>query len=176
MSDRSALLRMLTIVGCSVLTPSGHGARADNPEHAATAPAAAVELPSLQAGLWEYRRTLTTPQSVNPQVSSMKKCADPGAEIREKKAALKKKGCEFGPLKRHDNRYTSSWACTTTTGAVKFRDVLIVKDATHYEDLSEMHSAQQVTQQRIEASRVGDCPAGGVGATKTPNPKALPHP
>jgi hypothetical protein len=168
MSDRSARIRMLTIVGCWVLTPFGNGALADNPGQAATAPAAAVELPPFQAGLWEYRRTVTTQQSLKPQVSSIRKCADPGFDIREKKAALQIKGCEFGPLKRHDNRYTSSWTCTTATGTVKFRDVLIVKDATHYEDLSEMHSAQQVTQQRIEASRVGDCPAS--------NPKALPHP
>jgi hypothetical protein len=176
MSDRSAHLRMLTIVGCCVLTPFGRGALADSPGQATTAPAAAVELPSLQAGLWEYRRTLTTAQSVKPQVSSIRKCADPGLDIREKKAALQIKGCEFGPVKRHDSRYTSSWTCTTTTGTVKFRDVLIVKDATHYEDLSEMHSAQQVTQQRIEAARVGDCPAGGIGAPKTPIPKALAHP
>jgi hypothetical protein len=173
MPDRGAYLGTL-ILGCCVLMLFGHGARAANTEQAATAPAA-VELPSFEPGLWEFRRTLTTTQSVKPQVSSIKKCANPEIEIREKLQALKKKGCEFAPLKRHDNRYTSSWTCPTTAGAVKFRDVLTVKDATHYEDLSEMRSAQQVTQQKIEATRVGECPAGGVAVPRTSSPKVSPH-
>src|SRR2546430_153562 len=62
---------------------------------AATAPAprsAGVELPAFRSGLWEYRRTLM--RSGGPQVSTTRKCTNPGAEMREKMAELKKKRSE----------------------------------------------------------------------------------
>jgi hypothetical protein len=132
------------------------------------------ELPSFKPGLWEYRRTVKTAQSLNPPASTVKKCADPSTEMREKKEALKKKGCPFEPVKRVANRYSSSWTCPTAGGLLKFRGVLIVKDSTGYEDLSEMRAAQHLTQQSIEATRVGDCPAGS-GVPVSPSPKPPPH-
>jgi len=133
-------------------------------------------LPSFQPGLWEYRRTMQTSQSANPQASSIRKCANPDIDMREKKEALQKKGCQFDPVKRHDNRYTSSWTCATPSGPMKFRAVLIVKDTTGYQELSEMLSGQHVTQQKIEASRIGDCAPSATGGPKTPNPNTPPHP
>jgi len=43
--------------------------------------------------MWEYRRTLVSEKSAKPQVSTVRKCADPGADIREKMAALRKENC-----------------------------------------------------------------------------------
>ena len=122
---------------------------------------ASVELPSFTPGLWEYRRTQKTTQPLNSPPVIIRKCADPSTEMREKKEALKKKGCQFEPLKRDANRYASSWTCPTPQGLVKFRSVVTVRNSTGYEDLSETESAQGVTRQSIEATRVGECPAGG---------------
>lgn len=136
---------------------------------------ASTELPSLKPGLWEYRRTLKTPQSQNAPASTIRKCADPSTEMREKTEALKKKGCRFEPVKREANRYASSWTCPTPSGLVKFSSVVTVRDSTGYEDLSEIHGAQRVTQQSIEATRIGDCPAPS-GAAANPNPKPAARP
>jgi hypothetical protein len=91
-------------------------------------------------------------------VSTAKKCVDPGADMREKRESLKKKGCQFAPLKRTSERYISSWVCQTPAGAMRFRDVLLVNGPDTYEDVSETHTTQHVTQQKIEARRLGECP------------------
>src|SRR5437762_1186403 len=44
----------------------------------------AVELSRFQPGRWEYRRTVLSGQSARPQISAVRKCADPGADISEK--------------------------------------------------------------------------------------------
>ena len=174
MPDRGTYLGT-QILGCCVLMLFGHGARAANTEQAATTPAA-VELPSFEPGLWEFRRTVLSGQSAKPQVSTVRKCADPTAGIREKMAALEKKNCQFTPLRKREDHYLSSWTCPTPKGPVRFRDVLIVKDPMSYEDASEMHSTHHVTQQKIEARRLGDCPGLGAGAPLPSTPKAQPHP
>ena len=146
---------------------------------AATAPAprsAGVELPAFRSGLWEYRRTFMSPETGKPQVATTRKCADPTVEMREKMETLKKKGCQFAPLKRNSDRYISSWVCQTPTGAMRFRDVLLAKDADSYEDLSETHTRQRVMQQRIEAARRGECPGMGSGAPLTPTRKPTRRP
>jgi hypothetical protein len=131
------------------------------------APAASVELPAFRSGLWEYRRTSMRPDTGKTQVATTRKCADPTVEMREKMETLKKKGCQFAPLKRNNDRYISSWVCQTPTGAMRFRDVLLAKDADSYEDVSETHTRQRVMQQRIEATRRGECPGMGSGAAPT---------
>ncbi|TLZ39862.1 MAG: hypothetical protein E6K32_12255 [Gammaproteobacteria bacterium] len=112
-----------------------------------------------------------SPETGKPQVATTRKCADPTVEMREKMETLKKKGCQFAPLKRNSDRYISSWVCQTPTGAMRFRDVLLAKDADSYEDLSETHTRQRVMQQRIEAARRGECPGMGSGAPLTPTRK-----
>ena len=134
----------------------------------------AVELPIFQPGLWEYRRTLVSGRSSRPQVSTIKKCSDPTADMREKMEQLKKKKCQFAPLRRSNDHYTSSWVCQTPTGAMRFRDVLTMKDQGSYQDVSETHSSQHVSQQKIEALRVGACPELGAKAPRTATPKP-PH-
>jgi len=141
---------------------------------AATAPAprsAGVELPAFRPGLWEYRRTLM--RSGGPQVSTTRKCTNPGAEMREKMTELKKKNCQFAPLRRSNEHYISSWICQTSAGATRFRDVLTATDDSSYQDVSETHSAQHVSQQKIEARRLGECPGLGAGAPlpRTPKPR-----
>src|SRR5205807_9210668 len=54
---------------------------------------AQLSYPVFLPGLWEYRRTLVSEQSAKPQVSTVRKCADPGADSREKMAALRKENC-----------------------------------------------------------------------------------
>lgn len=144
------------------------------PAPAAPPPAMVVELPNFTPGLWEYRRTVVMRNSPKPQVSTIRKCADPAAEIRDKMAELKKKNCQFTPLRRNKERYLSSWICPTPAGPMKFRDVLIANDTTSYQDASESRSAQGVTQQKIEATRLGECPGLGVGAPLPRTPKRAP--
>jgi hypothetical protein len=145
---------------CIVLLSSAAVRAAEPPPAvAAAAPqATAVELPNFQPGLWEYRRTLVRGDTAKPQVTTIKKCADPAAEMREKIENLRKKNCQFTPLRRNQDHYLSSWTCPTPGGQMRFRDVLIAKDASSYQDVSETRSAQRATQQKIEARRLGECP------------------
>lgn len=132
---------------------------------------APVELPVFRSGLWEYRRTVVRAGATRQQVTSVKKCGDPGADMRAKMESLKKQGCQFAPLKHSNDRYVSSWTCQTPTGAMRFRDVLLVKDPDGYQDVSETHTQQHVTGQKIEAKRIGDCPGMGSGTPPTPTRK-----
>jgi Protein of unknown function (DUF3617) len=141
------------------------------PARAAAETAVDTELPAFQPGLWEYRRTVIMGNSTKPQVSTVRKCADPAAEIRDKTAALKKKNCQFTPVQRKQERYLSSWTCPTPVGPMRFRDVLIATSTTSYQDTSEARSAQGVTQQKIEATRLGECPGSGARAPLTPAPR-----
>jgi len=144
---------------------------------AATAPAprsAGVELPAFRSGLWEYRRTLM--RSGGPQVSTTRKCTNPGAEMREKMTELKKKNCQFAPLRRNNEHYISSWICQTPAGAMRFRDVLTATDDSSYQDVSETHTAQQIGQQKLDARRLGECPGLGAGAPLMPTKPPPRHP
>jgi hypothetical protein len=139
--------------------------------HKPAAPTAtAVQLPLFQAGLWQYRRTVVNTDSPTPHVSMLKKCADPSTEIREKMAQLGHKGCRFAPLARRRGRYLSSWVCPTPLGPTRFRAVLIVRGAGGYTDLSEMRTREHVARQRIEATRIGECPESGTVRPSAPNP------
>ncbi len=189
MPVRSPPLKTLTAIAALFLLAQGAALRAadqepasatpQKPNPADTAPAAAapaaqnapVELPTFRSGLWEYRRTFMSPETGKPQVATTRKCAAPTVEMREKMEALKKKGCQFAPLKRNNDHYISSWVCQTPTGTMRFRDVLLAKGADGYEDVSETHTRQRVMQQRIEAARRGECPGMGSGAPLTPTRK-----
>jgi hypothetical protein len=114
-------------------------------------------LPALQPGLWEFRRTLTR-SGGKPQFSSVKKCADPSADIARKMAELKKKSCSFMPARQEHGHYASSWICPTPSGPMYFRDVLTVTGTAAYEDVSEARRGTRFRQQKIEAQRIGDCP------------------
>jgi hypothetical protein len=133
-----------------------------------------VELPVLQPGLWQYRRTVVKDDSPTRQVSMLKKCADPSTEIRTKMAQLGSRSCRFAPLAHRHGRYFSSWTCPTPLGPTRFRAVLIVRGATGYTDLSEMRAGQSVTRQRIEAAWIGECPGNQHGSPFHPQPKPTP--
>ena len=109
----------------------------------------------------------------------LRKCADPSTEIREKMVQLKRRSCEFAPLAHRRGRYFSSWICPTPLGPTRFRAVLIVKGANGYTDLSEIRTREHVARQRIEATRIGECPESGTvtpGAPGTPNSRPTPPP
>ncbi len=146
------------------------------PAREAAETAVDTELPAFQPGLWEYRRTVVRGNSTKPQVSTIRKCGDPAAEIRAKMVELKRKNCQFTPMRRKKERYLSSWTCPTPVGPMKFRDVLIATNTTSYQDTSETQSAQGVTQQKIEATRLGECPGLGAGAPLPRTPKRAPPP
>jgi len=107
-------------------------------------------------------------------VSTVRKCSDPTAEIRNKMAVLKSRNCQFTPLRRKQDHYLSEWTCPTPHGPTRFHDVLLVKDATSYEDMSEVYTTERVSQQKIEATRVGDCPATVSSAPLAPPPPLAP--
>jgi uncharacterized protein DUF3617 len=174
------LTSMIAVGACLLVVITSTAVRAADPP-AAPAPAAApdttaVELPKFQPGLWEYRRTVMRGDTARPQVTTIRKCADPGADMRQKMADLRNKNCQFAPLRRNQDRYISSWNCPTPGGPMRFRDVLIAKDASSYQDVSETRSAQHATQQKIEARRLGECPGLGSGAAlpRTPRPPRKP--
>jgi len=178
MPVRSPQLTSLIALGaCLIALITSTAARATDPPAAPEpAPAASsetsvVELPRFQPGLWEYRRTLVSGKSAKPEVSTVRKCADPSADIREKIADLKKKNCQFTPLRRNQDHYISSWVCQTPKGAMRFRDVLTASDESRYQDVSETHSAQHISQQKLEARRLGECPGLGAGVPMTPTPR-----
>jgi len=166
MSLRRAVFGTLATVGCCLLLPP-----LGQPGYATTEPprsthhkpvpigAAAVEVPFFEPGLWEYRRTVVKDGSPSPQISMLRKCADPSTEIRSKFVELGKRSCRFAPLAHRHHRYISSWICPTPLGPTKFRAVLIVRGAAGYTDLSEMRTTEHVARQRIEAARIGECPA-----------------
>jgi len=182
MPVRSAAFGTLTIVACCFLPPAAQPARANSepsrsPHHhrPAAITAAGVELPVFQAGLWQYRRTVVKDGSPTPQVSMLRKCADPSTEIREKMAQLKRRSCQFAPLARRRGRYFSSGICPTPEGPTRFRAVLIVRGAGGYTDVSEVRTREHVARQRIEATRIGACPENGPSTPSSPNSKPLPR-
>src|SRR5438105_1480183 len=159
---------------CAAGADPAHGAP-ETPAPASPAPrSAGVELPAFRSGLWEYRRTLM--RGGKPQVSTTRKCTNPGAEMREKIAELKKKNCQFAPLRRNNEHYISCWICQTPTGAMRFRDVLTATDDSSYQDVSETHTAQHIGQQKVEARRLGECPGLGAGAPLRPTKPPPRHP
>jgi len=180
MPVRSAAFGTLAMVSSWLLPPIGHPAHATTePSHSenhppAKAPAGA-EIPFFQPGLWEYRRTMVKDGTPSPQISTLRKCADPTVEIREKMAELGKRSCRFAPLAHRQHRYFTSWICPTPLGPTRFHAVLIVRGPAGYTDLSEMRTTEHVARQRIEASRIGECPTNGPGRQFHPHPQVTPN-
>jgi hypothetical protein len=174
MPVRCPPLKTLTAVAVLFLLPWSTALRAADPVPAAAASVAdstPVELPKFRFGLWEFSRTQLRADLAKPHASTIRKCADPGADMREKMETLKKKDCQFAPIKHRNDRYISTWVCQTPTGAMRFRDILLAKDENSYEDVSETRTAQHVARQKLEARRLGECPGMGSGAPLAPTQK-----
>jgi hypothetical protein len=154
---------------CSVAARAG-----DSQPEGAPAPWTAAALPRFQPGLWEYRRTLFNQGADKPQVTKITKCSDPTSDIREKMASLKGKSCQFSAPRHSDDHYVSNWTCQTVKGPVRFHDVLTASDTTTYIDVSEAQLSQRITRSRLEAVRLGDCPADKPGVPGTPGAKSAP--
>jgi hypothetical protein len=129
---------------------------------------AEADVPTLQPGMWQYERTVSSrvrslpgqprPAQSNPAQTKMSKCTNPTLEMRNKIAELKKKGCRFMPTVHTGNTYRASWACPTHGGVLALTQVLTVENDSGYEDASEARFEEQVTRTKIVATRVGDCP------------------
>ena len=183
MPVRSLAFGTLTIIACCLLPHPGQPARANtepnrSAQHhkSATTTATPVQLPAFQAGLWQYRQTVMKDDSPTPRISMLRKCADPSAEIREKMAQLKRRSCEFAPLAHRHGRYFSNGVCPTPLGPTRIRAVLIARGAGGYTDLSETRTREHLARQRIEATRIGECPGSGTLTPPSPNSKLTPHP
>jgi hypothetical protein len=87
---------------------------------------------------------------------------------------LKKKNCRFTAVRRENDHYVSGWVCPTPSGPMQFRDVLSAKDGTAYQDVSEARLGQHVTQQRIVATRLGNCAVAPM-VPAAPSVSALEH-
>ena len=162
----SARFRTLTILGGCAVMFLGQSARGADPPVPAPAGSAA-DLPDFQPGLWEYRRLALTSDSPRPRFDTLRKCADPSAEIRSKKAQLESRGCQFAPVVRRDGRYVSSWTCPTPEGPVTYRHMLIVTDRTSYAAISEIRlGRQRMMHQKMQARRLGECPHGAPNSGK----------
>jgi hypothetical protein len=178
MSLGRAVFGTLATVGCCLLPLLGQPGYANTEpprsthHKPATTASAPVQVPFFQPGLWEYRRTVMKDGSPSPQVSMLRKCADPSTEIRDKMAELGKRSCRSAPLTHRLHRYISSWICPTPLGPTRFRAVLIVRGTVGYTDLSEMRTTEHITRQRVEAARVGECTANGPDKQFRPNPQA----
>jgi hypothetical protein len=136
--------------------------RVTSPTRGAAATAGS-DLPHFQPGLWEYRQTVMNPGAGKPQVRTLQKCSDPTTEFKQKMAELEKKGCQFLPTERNQQGYVSQWTCPTSAGPVRFRDVLISQSDTTYQTVSEAHTGEQVVHSTVDAVRLGECAAGGLG-------------
>jgi hypothetical protein len=142
------------------VAPAPGSARASAPVRAAPGELAkTAELPALQPGLWEFRRTVTSRGRGEPKVETARKCSDPIAEFRQKMTELEAKGCQFSPTRRTHDQYVSQWVCQTPAGIVRFQDVLISTSSTAYQTVSEAHNGEQVTRTTTDAMRVSDCTA-----------------
>jgi len=89
----------------------------------------------LQARPVEYRRTLVRAIQASRKPRPSGNAPIPVPTSR-KDGAAQKKNCQFAPMRRNKDRYVSSWTCPTVSGPMRFRDVLIAKDATGYQDVS----------------------------------------
>jgi hypothetical protein len=150
------------------VVPSGAAPAAGKAPGVALSPS--MGLPAFQPGMWEYRRTLVSTGSGQPQMSTVKKCADPTADIQQKMAELRKKNCQFATPRRIQDHYVSNWVCPTPNGPARFHDVLTAKDTIAYQDVSEARVAQRITRSSIEAVRIGACPLPGMDV-----PHSRPH-
>jgi hypothetical protein len=158
MACRSARFGTLTILGCCALVPLSTKVRGADPP-APVVTTLAAELSNFQAGLWEYRRIVVANNDARPRFDTLRKCADPSTEIPRKMAQLERRDCQFTPAVYRDGGYVSSWTCPTANGPLAFRHVLVVRDATSYLSMSETRLGQRVIQQKLEARRLGECPA-----------------
>jgi hypothetical protein len=174
MPDRSARFETLTMLGCCALVALGPDARGADRAQPTPATSMAAELSTFEAGLWEYRRIAVASDSARPRFATLRKCADPSTEIRTKMAQLKSRDCQFAPVVRRDGGYVSSWTCPTPQGPISFRHVLIIRDATSYLAMSEARLGQRLIQQKMEARRVGECPAAVPRAPAMPARPLLP--
>ena len=164
-----ALALALAAAALAVEPAASPGQPPASPESAAPPRSEAeADVPTLQPGMWQYERTVSSrtrtppgqprPAQSNPAQTKMSKCTNPTLEMRNKIAELKKKGCRFMPTVHTGNTYRASWACPTHGGVLILTQVLTVENDNGYEDASEARFEEQVTRTKIIATRVGDCP------------------
>ena len=146
-------LALLSAAFCHIVVADG-----PTPRTPRSSSAPEAELPSLKPGMWEYQRTVTTRARGTPAVAKLSKCGDPTLEMRNKLAALEKKGCRFSPTIHLGNTYQATWICSAHGGVVAMSQKLTVTSESSYEDISEARFEEQQTRTKIVATRIGECP------------------
>jgi len=169
-------LALLSATFCRIVVAGPPASRTPpSPSAAAPSPVTSArdaELPSLKPGMWEYQRTVTTRARGAPAVAKLSKCGDPTLEMRNKLAALEKKGCRFSPTIHHGNTYQATWICSAHGGVVAMSQKLTVTSESSYEDISEARFEEQQTRTKIVATRIGECPL----LPGAPKPRRRPPP
>jgi hypothetical protein len=128
-------------------------------------PSAAVELPTFKPGMWQYQRTtMVAGARGKPANTTVRKCSDPNKEIRDKRAQMKEKGCQFAPMSREGSHYRSTFMCPVKGGSLTMSEVITVKGDSSYQEAHESRYGKQVTHTTIVATRVGECSPTGAAA------------
>jgi hypothetical protein len=156
------------------LAPIAGAARAGG---GSSAPSALPDLPRMQPGLWEYRRTQVAGGGT-PKTNTFRKCSDPNAEFEQKLAELRKRGCVFTPFKQHGNRYEASWRCDLGDGRMlAMHDSITIIGPTSYKDDNQAVIAHDTTESSTVAVRLRDCPADPSASGSSPSSAPAPlHP
>jgi len=123
-----------------------------------TGPVSADDLPALRTGLWEFSRTIETPDTPGkPQIIKMKKCTNPSDDMKKQNEKLAKSGCKFSAVTRSGNTYTYSAVCKLKVISGTSKSVLTAESDSAYMIRIESDFGGEQTRELLRARRVGDC-------------------
>jgi hypothetical protein len=131
----------------------------------AWAAAPAVDLPPLQQGQWQFRRSVTNEGQRQPVVRTMQMCSDPSADIRRKWEELVGQTCQFSPVQHVDNKYTYSAVCTKNGVSTRMMSTITVRGDSAYNAVTQSYTAEHRSSEIVSARRIGAC---GLQPTQQP--------
>jgi hypothetical protein len=123
----------------------------------ASAAAPVVDLPPLQQGQWQFRRSVTNEGQRQPVVRTMQMCSDPTADIRRKWEGLVGQACQFSPVQHVDNKYTYSAVCTKNGVSTRMMSTITVRGDSAYNAVTQSFTAEHRSSEIVSARRIGAC-------------------
>lgn len=117
---------------------------------------AAQELPSFRKGLWQFERTIDEGAGA-PQKVSLRKCTNPGDDMKRQSAMLSSAGCKLSPVVRSGAAYSYSAQCRLQGASVESRSVLTVESDGAYRLVVDSLEDGRRKHEVLVARRVGDC-------------------